>query len=117
MIVSLYKPVFYFLLSKAFEPKHLHVYCLYFFNNNKNNYHVNSQLNLIEMHVCIGYLCYCVYVCTHVCVYDCMYVCTFLLHRGIKRDQKLAEEAAKPQHHVDYSLKAGQKISLNIGVS
>ena len=58
-------------------------------------------------------LCVCMY--ARMC--DCMYVCTFLLHRGIKRDQKLAEEAAKPQHHVDYSLKAGQKISLNIGVS
>ena len=37
--------------------------------------------------------------------------------KGIKRDQKLAEEAAKPQHHVDYSLKAGQKILSLIHIS
>lgn len=37
--------------------------------------------------------------------------------RGVQRDLKIAEESSKPQQHVDYSLKAGQKISLNLSVS
>lgn len=35
--------------------------------------------------------------------------------RHLKRGKELEEEAAKPMPHVDYSLKQGQKISLNIG--
>ena len=40
-----------------------------------------------------------------------------LFRRNIKREKEIAKEETNPVPHVDYSLKEGQKISLNIGVS
>lgn len=38
-----------------------------------------------------------------------------MICRHLKREKELEKEAAKPAPQVDYSLKQGQKISLNIG--
>ena len=39
-----------------------------------------------------------------------------LVSRGIKRDEKIAQEAVEPKQTMDYSLKQGEKISINLGV-
>ena len=53
-------------------------------------------------------------------VYTVLLVVVFFVSspiiRGVKRDLQIAQESSKPQPHVDYSLKAGQKISLNLSV-
>ena len=36
--------------------------------------------------------------------------------RHVKQDQQIAKEEAAPQTHKDYSLKAGEKIQINLGV-
>ena len=102
----------YVLHNYATVCMYVHTYvCMYVLHN------YATVCMYVHTYVCMYVLHNYATVCMYVRTYVCMYVCTFLLHRGIKRDQKLAEEAAKPQHQVDYSLKAGQKISLNIGVS
>lgn len=37
--------------------------------------------------------------------------------RMVKKEQDLAVESSQPVEHKDYSLKAGQKIQINLGVS
>ena len=37
--------------------------------------------------------------------------------RGVKTSQEIAQQEAQPVEHKDYSLKEGQKIQINLGVS
>ncbi len=39
------------------------------------------------------------------------------LCRGVKTSQEIAKQETEPVQHKDYSLKAGQKIQINLGVS